>query len=133
MKQIVFYLLHVAVLTFVASNLSFDKKRLTLTCEAVYMAGWSELHIIRHYKDLHETVGMVTAGHQFPSVTVLDPNFSSQISYKYDAIAFVLESDIPYCAAFRNFTCVVRALPGTFTAGKEIKGNFRFNEGGINT
>ncbi|XP_021365674.1 uncharacterized protein LOC110458339 isoform X2 [Mizuhopecten yessoensis] len=108
-------------LTLMASDLTVQRKKLTLTCEAINVAGWSDLHIIRHDADVKETVGIVTAGFQYPSVSVLDPDFSSQISYKNDAVAFVLESDIPYCSGVTNYSCIVRAVPGTFTAVTEVK------------
>ncbi|XP_069138363.1 uncharacterized protein [Argopecten irradians] len=108
-------------LTLMASDLTVERKKLTLTCEAINMAGWSDLYILRNGNDIPETVGTVRAGFQFPSVSVLDPDFSSQISYKDDAIAFILESDNPYCSKVTNYTCVVRAIPGTFTAVTEVK------------
>ncbi|XP_033750122.1 uncharacterized protein LOC117334548 isoform X2 [Pecten maximus] len=108
-------------LTLMASDLTAEREKMTLTCEAINMAGWSDLQIFRNDNDVTETVGTVKAGFLFPSVSVLDPDFSSQISYKDDAIAFVLESDIPYCSKVTNYSCIVRALPGTFTAVTEVK------------
>ncbi|XP_060068831.1 uncharacterized protein LOC132548945 [Ylistrum balloti] len=108
-------------LTLVASDLTVENKKLTLTCEAMNMDGWSDLYILRHGNDNPRTVGTVKAGFQYPSVSILDADFSSQISYKDDAIVFVLESDIPYCSKEANYTCIVRALPGTFTAVTEVK------------
>jgi len=108
---------------FKASTLSTNSSKLILECEAINVMEWIDLQILRHHDDKLKTIAKVTAGFKVPSVSIFDPNFSSQISYKEDALAFVLESDHDYCSQDKNYTCIIRTPVQTHTKHVHVEGN----------
>ena len=88
-------------------TLPFMRTPLKLKCVALYADGWQDLRIVRHYGNELLPLALVTSGVDYPSVYVIDANFSSEVSYKTDALMLTLSSDTIDCSYIGQYSCVI--------------------------
>lgn len=101
---------------FESSNVTLSSKSISLLFEAINVPDWDYLQIFRSEDEggIGDVVAMVTVGRQHPILDIYDQNFRSQISFKNDALALTLQTDVFKCNQTTNFTSVFGTQTTTY-------------------
>lgn len=91
-------------------DLPYSKSILTIKCVTMYARNWQEMRIYHEVEDTPPTRLVVVKSYLGSPSVEINANFTSEVSYKEDALLLTIHSKEVDCSYLGNYTCRL-ALP----------------------
>lgn len=109
MSYQIIFLDHFLLVLYVESNdiiLPYSKAEVQIDCVTMYARQWKKMIIYRQLEDSITRLLVVNSNMGSPNVDV-NVNFTSEISYKEDALQATIRSKEVDCSYVGNYTCLL--------------------------
>ena len=96
---------------------------LTISCVTTNAQNWREMRIYHEIEDTITTIVVVKSYLGSPNVEI-NSNFTSEVSYKEDALLLTIHAKEMDCSYLGNYTCLLMQPERTYKNTTRVKGTW---------